>query len=78
MNFRPYSSPLFQIDLEEYKMLYGDGYASGENFTGIISKLKDDTDFRERYSEEAHKLAKKFSFEILGPRLIDIYQKLLG
>lgn len=72
------SLPLVFRDLEEYKMLYGDGYLTGENFTQIISKLKVDTNLREKYSEEAHDLAKKFSFEILGPKLINYYNKVIN
>ena len=72
------SLPLVFRDLEEYKMLYGGGYLTGENFTQIISNLQDDTSLREKYSEEALDLAKKFSFEILGPKLINLYEKVIN
>ena len=72
------SLPLVLRDLEEYKMLYGEGYLSREGFTDIISKLKDDISFREKYSNEAHELAEKFSFKFLGPKLLNIYKKVIN
>lgn len=70
------SLPLVLRDLDQYKLLYGDGYLPGNaNFADIIQKLKVDTDYREKYSAEALKLASRFSTKILGPKLIKLYKE---
>lgn len=69
------SLPLVLRDLEEYKLLYKEGYlAEKEDFAGQIERLKEDKEFREKYSQEALKLAMKFSTKILGPKLIKFYE----
>lgn len=72
------SLPLVLRDLPEYRLLYREGYLTSEKneFADIIGKLNSDSDLREKYSGEALDLAKRFSFETLGPRLLKIYREL--
>lgn len=73
------SLPLVLRDIEQYKLLYKDGYlAEKEDFAGLIERLKDDKDFREKYSQEALKLATKFSTRALGPKLIKYYEGVIN
>ena len=69
------SLPIILRDIEQYKLLYKEGYlAEKEDFAGQVGRLKEDRDFRERYSQEALKLASKFSTRTLGPKLIKYYE----
>ncbi len=74
------SLPLVLRNLTEYKMLYKEGYlpSAEDGFVGIISRLREEVEFREKYSQSAQGLAKRFSFEILGPKLIKFYQEVLS
>jgi len=73
------SLPLLLRDLEEYRLLYGAGYLKGESetFNKLISRLSEDQDFYLQSSKEALALSQKFSFEILGNKLINFYKELL-
>ena len=70
--------PLVLRNLQEYKWLYKDGFISSEknDFVGIISNLEKDAKLRTKASEDASKLVDKFSFEVLGPKLIKLYEKI--
>ncbi len=66
-------------DIEEYRLLYGDGYlkAGNEGFGTILEKLYSNTKFYNRAVSESTKLAKKYSFAVLGEKLVNYYQSLL-
>ena len=70
------SLPIILRDIEQYKLLYKEGYlAEKEDFSGQIERLQDDKEFREKYSQEGLKLASKFSTQALGPKLIKFYEQ---
>ncbi len=73
------SLPLVLRDIEQYKLLYKDGYLAGkEDFAEIIGRLKEDQEFREKYSKEGLKLASRFSTKKLGTKLIKFYEGVIN
>ena len=75
------SLPLVFRDLEEYRLLYKSGYLVGngkDGYAEIISRLMEEKDFREEYSQESLKLASKFSTRALGPKLIKFYEGVIN
>jgi 1,2-diacylglycerol-3-alpha-glucose alpha-1,2-galactosyltransferase len=74
------SLPLVLRNLPEYKMLYKEGYLSLEedDFVNIISKLKENDGYRGKFSQSALGLAKRFSFEVLGPKLVKFYIEVIS
>jgi len=71
--------PLVLRNLPEYRLLYKKGYLAGtdKDFTAMISKLATDKDYYLQCSEGAKSLSTKFTFDILGDKLIQLYQSLL-
>jgi len=71
--------PLVLRDLEEYKLLYKEGYLTGRKnieFKKHIQRLFFDKKLFEKQSKASFLLAQKFSFEALGNKLLQYYQNL--
>lgn len=72
--------PLVLRNLDEYKLLYQEGYFlanSDENFAKHIEKLFTNRAYYSLAKKNAINLSKKFSFETLGELLLGYYQTLL-
>ena len=72
--------PVVIRDLPEYKKEYGKGYiacSSLDEFCRAIEKLHKDKSFYQRQVLESEKLAAKFSDDIIGDKMIALYQSLL-
>lgn len=73
--------PLLLRDIEEYKLLYKEGYLASHNleeYITTIKKLHDDNAFYKKWQDESSKIAQQFSFETLGDKLINYYESLLS
>lgn len=73
--------PLLLRDIEEYKLLYREGYLSSldlEGYKEAIKKLHEDKIFYKKWQDEGFKIARQFSFEMLGDKLINHYESLLS
>lgn len=71
--------PLVLRDLEEYRLLYKEGYLACSNsreFKENIQGLFSDKKLFEKQSKASLLLAQKFSFEALGNKLLQYYQNL--
>jgi 1,2-diacylglycerol-3-alpha-glucose alpha-1,2-galactosyltransferase len=71
--------PLILRDIPEYELLYKEGYLKGKNetFTKIVERISSDRDYYKKAREDALKLADKFSFGVLGDKLLTLYREVL-
>lgn len=71
--------PLVLRNLEEYRLLYKEGYLAGRRtneFKEYIQRLFSDKSLFEQYKKASFELSQKFSFEALGNKLLKYYQNL--
>src|SRR3989344_5633216 len=71
--------PLILRDLEEYRLLYKEGYLSArksDEFKKHIQRLFSNKNLFEQQRKESFNLARKFSYEALGNKLLNYYQDL--
>lgn len=72
--------PLLLRDLEEFQLLYGEGYLKAKteaDFRGFIKALASDKELYTKSQKDSLALSQKFSFPVLGGRLVNLYQSLL-
>lgn len=72
--------PLLLRDLPEYRELYQTGYIAGKNnddFEKALKKLSQDKMYYKKQKIESAQLAKKFSSEIIGEKMLEYYSTLL-
>lgn len=72
--------PLIMRSLEEYRLLYPKGSyltASSQTFVENIKMLTGDEKAYAKAKQASQELAHEFSFQALGPKLINFYQELL-
>lgn len=73
--------PLVLRDLEEFRLLYKEGYQAGKNnddFEKILRKLIENGELRKKQIEESAKIPSHFSFNTLGNKLIKYYDSVLN
>ena len=72
--------PLLLRNLEEYKLLYHEGYLGGQDekdFENYIKKLVNDKDYYAQMSKRALDLSSQFTFNKLGNKLVELYQSVI-
>ena len=72
--------PLILSDLPEYRDLYKHAYLhcrTVDDFAAAVKKLQKEKTFYQQQSDASTKLAKKFSYTVIGDQLLTIYQSLL-
>lgn len=71
--------PLVMHDLEAFRALFGDAYLAGDerSFPAILSRLRDDADFRREWSLRSSALSARYEDVRLARELLALYRGIL-